>query len=100
MGNLEIGRVKFFLADKGFGYIIIDGSKKEIFFHCSHGRQIELSGNEPKFSSTRPEKEPKKGDVVIFERASSSRGPKADPYGFMDDWNRAKKEINPRLAVS
>ncbi|CAM3604844.1 cold-shock protein [Erysipelothrix sp. HDW6B] len=32
---MESGKVKFFNAEKGFGFIIVDGSNQEIFVHFS-----------------------------------------------------------------
>ena len=98
MSKLEIGKVKFFLYLRGFGYIIIDGSGEEIFFHCSYGRQIDSSANKPKFSITKEERDPKKGDVIIFKRAAGSKGVMASPYGFLYEWQRAEEEIKARLA--
>ena len=38
---MNTGKVKFFNAEKGFGFIVVDGSQKEIFVHFS---QIQTDG--------------------------------------------------------
>ena len=38
---MESGKVKFFNAEKGFGFITVDGSNEEIFVHFSG---IEVDG--------------------------------------------------------
>lgn len=38
---MHTGKVKFFNAEKGFGFIIVDNSNKEIFVHFS---EIKVDG--------------------------------------------------------
>lgn len=59
--NRETGRLKFFNAEKGFGFIIREGGE-EIFFHRS---ELETGG------------EPAQGEVLSYEVSSNDRGLKA-----------------------
>lgn len=59
--NRETGRLKFFNAEKGFGFIIRGGGE-EIFFHRS---ELETGG------------EPAQGEELSYEVSSNDRGLKA-----------------------
>lgn len=43
------GRVKFFIQDKGYGFIYPDGDSKEIFFHVSDVDQSRSRQDDPHF---------------------------------------------------
>ncbi len=58
------GRVKWFSAKKGYGFIIPDDGSEELFVHYS---DIETDG----FKTL------KQGESVTFERVDSPKGPKA-----------------------
>jgi CspA family cold shock protein len=58
---MKKGTVKFFNADKGFGFITEEGTGKEVFVHIS-----ECSGNNLN-----------EGDLVTFEIGEGKRGPNA-----------------------
>lgn len=96
---MEAGIVKFFDSrdNKRFGFIIVNGGG-EIFFHFNDGENIKAGNNKPQFSDGKLKSEPKKGDRIVFERSSGYKGPKAAPWGFADDYERAKKEIALRPA--
>jgi CspA family cold shock protein len=57
---MEKGIVKFFNEAKGFGFIKVDGSGKEVFVHVS-GLKDEIKEN----------------DIVVFEIQEGKKGPNA-----------------------
>ncbi|QIK56394.1 cold-shock protein [Erysipelothrix sp. HDW6A] len=62
---METGKVKFFNAEKGFGFIIVDGSNEEIFVHFS---AIVADGY----------KSLNEGQAVSFDIVEGQRGKQAD----------------------
>ena len=60
----QTGSVKWFDAVKGFGFIKVDGSEKDLFVHYS-----DIDGDGYKTLE--------ESDHVSFEVAQSGRGPKA-----------------------
>ena len=62
---METGKVKFFNAEKGFGFIIVDGSNEEIFVHFS---AIVSDGY----------KTLNEGQAVSFDIVEGQRGKQAD----------------------
>lgn len=52
------------LTDKGFGFIIVDGEEKDLFFHSNELKGVSYE-------------ELKEGDRVSFEKADSPKGPNA-----------------------
>lgn len=58
------GRVKWFNAKKGYGFIVTDDGSEELFVHYS---DIEIDG----FKTLR------EGEAVSFEKVDSPKGPKA-----------------------
>lgn len=61
---MESGKVKFFNAEKGFGFIVVDGSNKEIFVHYT---AIDTDGY----------RELKDGQAVSFDIVEGQRGEQA-----------------------
>ena len=57
---MEKGKVKFFNQAKGFGFIKIEGSEKEVFVHVS-GLKDEIREN----------------DSVVFDLQEGKKGPNA-----------------------
>ena len=52
------------LIDKGFGFIIIDGEDKDLFFHGNELKNVKFE-------------ELKEGDKVSFDKSDSPKGPNA-----------------------
>ncbi len=65
MGERVVGTVKFFNAEKGFGFIAPENGQKDVFVHYSaiEGQQGFRNLNE--------------GDRVEFSIESSDKGPRA-----------------------
>lgn len=102
----EIGTVKFFDSrrDKRFGFIRLE-SGEEIFFHYNDGEFIEAGNNSPKFSGkttivlnrkVRHLPDPRKGDILVFERDDGRKGPKASPWGYYSYWLEVGEKIANR----
>ncbi len=62
---MESGKVKFFNATKGFGFIVVDGTNEEVFVHFS---AINSNGY----------KTLEEGQAVTFNIVDDARGKKAD----------------------
>ena len=99
VSEMEEGIVKFFDSrdNKRFGFII-DENGKEIFFHFNDGENIIAGKEDAVFSEGKLRTEPKKGDAIVFIRTPGSKGPKASPWGFAQDYDRATMEIDSRSA--
>jgi CspA family cold shock protein len=59
------GTVKWFNAEKGFGFITVDGGGQDVFVHYS---AIDMPGY----------KSLEEGQVVTFEVGTGSKGPQAE----------------------
>jgi CspA family cold shock protein len=60
------GKIKFFNAQKGFGFITVDDSDKDLFVHISNIECTESEAN----SLT-------EGQEVEFEKSDGRKGPEA-----------------------
>ncbi|MFA7156544.1 MAG: cold-shock protein [Bacilli bacterium] len=67
---METGKVKFFNASKGFGFIIVDNTNEEIFVHYS---SIISDGYKTLTD----------GQAVSFEIVDDERGRKADKVSIL-----------------
>jgi cold shock CspA family protein len=94
---METGFVKFFDSrdNKRFGFITVDGGG-EIFFHFNDGRNLRPGETEPYFGEGLPSADPRKDQRVVFNRSSNKKGDKASPWGFAEDYDRAKEKIAKR----
>ncbi|MFH1354342.1 MAG: hypothetical protein ABIH36_03570 [bacterium] len=94
---METGTVKFFKVNDrgGFGFIGLP-SGKELFFQRNDGGRVEAGKDEPVIHTWCQVREPKKGDLINFERSRNHQGPKAAPWCFREEWNRALDEIKKR----
>ena len=59
------GTVKWFNAEKGYGFITVDGAGQDVFVHYS---AIDMAGY----------KVLEEGQAVVFEIGSGSKGPQAE----------------------
>jgi cold shock CspA family protein len=113
---MERGLVKWFnpAADKRYGFIvplvsIVSGNIGEIFFHFNDGEFIVPGESYPEFSGKGTKKfrdgirrlrDPKKDDVILFERRPGKKGDKAAPWCYLSLYERAEKIIAARPAPS
>lgn len=58
------GTVRFFNANKGFGFAIVEG-QPDVFIHARSLRQSKFQGD------------PKEGDKLTFDIEDSDKGPRA-----------------------
>lgn len=66
--SMQTGKVKFFNAGKGFGFITPDDGGKDVFVHVSNTNGAELND----------------GDKVEFEVVDGRKGPQADNVRVVD----------------
>jgi len=64
-GNTMTGTIKTIIADKGFGFILADGSNDEFFFHTSGCIGLRFD-------------ELQKGTRVQFVAGTGAKGPRAE----------------------
>jgi len=62
---MNTGKVKFFNSEKGFGFIVVDGTEQEIFVHFS---AIQVDGY----------KTLNEGQAVSFDIVAGQRGEQAN----------------------
>ncbi len=61
---MQEGNIARLMADKGFGFISVEGQEKDLFFHANE--LVDLTFDELR-----------EGDKVTFEVADSPKGPNA-----------------------
>ncbi len=95
---MKVGTIKTF-RDRGFGYITINDSGKDIFYHFNDGRKIKAGKVAPEFCDEKLQNNPKAGDRVILVCGYGHKGPKADPWGFFSDYEKAKQEMTKSKSI-
>lgn len=99
----EFGVIKFFNSNlgKNYGFIIPDKRRadgKEYFFHRNNACQLseEFPGEVGMVLETWVDREPHKGDRVIFYGANHAKGPVAFQWNYEQEWQRSQNLINSR----
>ena len=105
---MELGTIQFFDTRKPgrYGFIRL-ATGEEVFFHENDGQLLCAGHKHPEFSGrtravdplTGEQLEftaPRKGDQVVFLRTEGRKGPKARPWGYLDDYMRACVIIDQR----
>lgn len=103
---MERGIVKWFdIRDgKRFGFIKVDDSDEEIFFHYNNGRFLRADPSSRKVvfadspNVTHKNRvyslhEPKQEEKVVFERGYNSQGPCAKLWCYANSYDKALEEI-------
>jgi cold shock CspA family protein len=93
---MERGRVDAFDTSKMHGFIIPQsGDGEPVFFHYEAARQFYSGGVAVEWNLVlgRPHgaSYPKSGDLVVFERQSTLKSPKAEPWGFHSWFTTAER---------
>lgn len=103
---MDTGTVKFFDGREGkrFGFLVVDSTNEELFFHFNDWTWIAAGKREPEFNSdfrilghpnAKPV-EPKKGDRIAFQRTPTPRESKACPWMYESMYQRVAEQIRKR----
>lgn len=89
--GVQQGKVVSFLAERKFGFIRVEGGTTDFFFHIETRRFVTRGQNGPMFTNTPrrnddPQRIPQPGDDVVFNPATSDRGPRTGIWAFADEW--------------
>ncbi len=103
---IETGVVKVFFGtgDRRYGFLTVDESGEDIFFHFNDGRNMKAGRDRPEWCDPPRGKglwDPKPGNEVVFRRARGTKGSKASPWTYKSLYKRALREIasRPRYRV-
>lgn len=97
----QLGTVQFFDPEKKFGFIRPDNPRsdgRDIFFHRNGGREIReiITGSLDLDFESRIERDPRKGDRVVFQVSDHKKGPYAFVWNYEDAWCLAEFIISER----
>lgn len=102
MLQVKRGTVKFFRADKGWGYIIPNEGGPEVWFHVEYfaGVEEEYDG-ELRFkfdqdSTLSDYHQPKKGEAIVYDECDAGKGPMALYWLYPETLAKAEKMLAMR----
>jgi len=94
-----------FVAGEALGFDVTDTStrkgyierrvsgpwKEDIFFHFNNGSPVVAGSKEIVIRLRKSvEREPQKGDLILFRLVNGPKGTKATPWCYLDDYEKAK----------
>lgn len=62
--EMQKGTITSLVADRGFGFITVEGMEKDLFFHTTQLRDVQFE-------------ELKQGDTLVFDVEEGDKGPSA-----------------------
>jgi len=74
----KTGVVASYNPQKGYGFLRLEETGEEIFFHINDGRSPKVKGGQIELSSRGKQlMTPIQGEVIVFQRTMDPRGPRA-----------------------
>ena len=91
------GIVKFFNIEEKYGFLIVRGLKSDnVFFHLSKQVEFYDGGTEPIGKRRHILRIPLKGEHTFFELTANAGKKRADPWGFVDEYEILRRAIELR----